>query len=94
MSDRSTRQTPEDPVRLFVLATSHETMRAEDVLREKGIRCRTIPKPRVVQADCGLALVCPPGLGDSARSALAGVGVEPVADMLYVPRKGVLFKDG
>jgi hypothetical protein len=69
-------------------------MRAEDTLRTHGIRCRTISKPRVVRADCGLALVCPTEVGDRARAALTAAGIEPVADLMYTPRRGGLFDDG
>jgi len=81
-------------VRLFVLASVHETMRAEDVLRKHSLRCRTIPKPRVVKADCGVALVCPIEQADRARSSLAAAGIEPVADLTYTPRRGGLFDNG
>jgi hypothetical protein len=81
-------------VRLFVLANTHMTMRAEETLRTHGIRCHTIPKPRVVRADCGLALVCPTEAGDRARSMLTAAGIEPVADLTYAPKRGGLFDDG
>ena len=81
-------------VRLFVLASVHETMRAEETLRTRGVRCRTIPKPRVVRADCGLALVCPTEAGDRARSILTAAGIEPAADLTYTPKRGGLFDHG
>lgn len=69
-------------------------MRAEELLRKQGVRCRTIPKPRVVKADCGVALVCPTEEGGRARSILTTAGIEPVADVKYTPRRGGLFEDG
>ncbi|MHB1345207.1 MAG: DUF3343 domain-containing protein [Thermoleophilia bacterium] len=41
---------------VFVFATTHAAMAAEDALREEGISLQVIPLPSWVSADCGLAL--------------------------------------
>jgi hypothetical protein len=43
----------------FVLLfhTTHETMHAESLLKERRMRFKLIPRPRDIQDDCGLGLV-------------------------------------
>jgi hypothetical protein len=43
----------------FVLLfhTTHETMHAESILKQKRMRFKLIPRPRDIQDDCGLGLV-------------------------------------
>lgn len=43
----------------FVLLfhTTHETMHAESILKDKRMRFKLIPRPRDIQDDCGLGLV-------------------------------------
>jgi hypothetical protein len=45
--------------RHFVLLfhTTHETMHAESILKDKRMRFKLIPRPRDIQDDCGLGLV-------------------------------------
>ncbi|SRR5579871_3651231 len=43
----------------FVLLfhTTHETMHAESILKNRRMRFKLIPRPRDIQDDCGLGLV-------------------------------------
>jgi hypothetical protein len=43
----------------FVLLfhTTHETMHAESILKDRRMRFKLIPRPRDIQDDCGLGLV-------------------------------------
>ncbi len=42
---------------LLTFRSTHDALSAEAALREARIPAETIPKPRVVKADCGLALL-------------------------------------
>lgn len=43
----------------FVLLfhTTHETMHAESILKDRRMRFKLVPRPRDIQDDCGLGLV-------------------------------------
>ena len=45
---------------LLTFPSTHDALSAEAALRAAGLPAETIPKPRVVQADCGLAILVPP----------------------------------
>jgi soluble P-type ATPase len=42
---------------VFVLYSIHNVMKAEKVLRSQGILFDTIPVPREISADCGMAIL-------------------------------------
>jgi hypothetical protein len=60
---------------VFGFETTHDAVRAERVLLERGVSVRLIPTPRALGALCGLAARVP--LGDAARTreALAEAAV-------------------
>ncbi|WP_313755908.1 DUF3343 domain-containing protein [Tissierella sp.] len=39
--------------------STHHTIQAEGVFKEKGINFRTIPTPREITVSCGLAIIFP-----------------------------------
>ena len=41
---------------ILVLQSTHLTYKAERLLREAGIPCSLVTKPRHISSDCGLAL--------------------------------------
>lgn len=41
---------------LAVFNSAHRIMKAEDLLKSKGIKVLLIPAPRAMQTDCGLAI--------------------------------------
>lgn len=41
---------------LAVFNSAHRVMKAEDLLKSKGLRILLIPAPRSMQTDCGLAI--------------------------------------
>jgi hypothetical protein len=41
---------------LAVFNSTHRVLKAEDLLKKKGLPIMLIPAPRAVQADCGLAI--------------------------------------
>ena len=41
---------------LAVFNSTHRVMKAEDLLKSKGLKILLIPAPRVLQTDCGLAI--------------------------------------
>lgn len=41
---------------LAVFNSAHRVMRAEELLKSRGLKILLIPAPRVLQTDCGLAI--------------------------------------
>lgn len=64
--------------RLYLLFHStHETLKAESLLRGAGLACRVVQKPAAIRVDCGLAVRAAPADRDQALEALARSGVRP-----------------
>ena len=42
---------------VFVLFSIHDVMKAERVLKERGIPFDTIPVPKEISSDCGMAIM-------------------------------------
>ena len=71
-------------VRLFSFRSTHDALKAEDALTRAQITARTIPKPRVINADCGLAIICRMEDTPVAEAAIAAASVVPVGSYIYV----------
>lgn len=52
---------------------SSQAMRAERLIREAGIPCQTIPGPREISANCGVALAFDYARRGEVEALLAGV---------------------
>lgn len=55
---------------LAVFNSAHRVMKAESILKSKGIAILLIPAPRQLMTDCGLALRFSPELRDTVMSLL------------------------
>lgn len=67
---------PESPAELEGVVTfynSSQAMRAERLLRAAGVPCLSIPGPREISANCGVALAFDYARLDDVRRILAGV---------------------
>ncbi len=67
------------PVRrtVFLFPTTHAVMRAGQLLGDAGLAHEIIPRPKGVDADCGIAVAVEPSLGDRALVVLRGSCAEP-----------------
>ncbi len=45
------------PTCVFVLYSIHNVMKAEKILKQRGIAFDTIPVPKEISSDCGMALM-------------------------------------
>ena len=61
---------------VVVMPTTHLTLKAETVLENAGINCRTVMKPRKISSDCGLAIRIDEGELDRVRQLLDGHSIE------------------
>jgi len=56
---------------VFLFESVHRVMRAEKVLKEKGIAVDLIPVPREINSDCGVAVELDTGSGEEALKILS-----------------------
>ena len=56
---------------LAVFNSAHRVMKAEELLKSKGLKILLIPAPRVLQTDCGLAIRFDEGLHKEVVDTLA-----------------------
>ncbi|MBP2018822.1 hypothetical protein J2Z79_002237 [Symbiobacterium terraclitae] len=64
--------------RLYLLFHStHETLKAESLLRDAGLSCRVVQKPAAIRVDCGLAVRALPEDRDRALETLDRSGIRP-----------------
>ena len=61
---------------ILVLQSTHLTYKAERLLREAGIPCSLVTKPRHISSDCGLALRLEAGDAPRALALMAESDVE------------------
>lgn len=83
-----------EPMRLIVLKSVHDTIRAETLLKGAGIPHRVIPKPVSIAADCGLAIIFEAAHEEALLEVLAReqMGIEVMCD--YAPGKGAKGEEG
>lgn len=79
-----------EPLRLIVLKSVHDTMRAETHLKQAEIPHRVIPKPVTIGADCGLAIVFEIEHEAAVLDLLARERLDIQLACDYAPKKGVL----
>lgn len=63
---------------VVVFHSVHKVMQAESRLKEGGLAVRLIPAPRLITADCGLAITFPPEIASDVRTLLARHGISPI----------------
>lgn len=54
----------------FSFATTHQAIKAERALAQKGFEYKMVPVPRSISSSCGIALCCPPGEARAIRGFL------------------------
>ena len=62
---------------LAVFNSAHKVMKAEDLLKAKGLRILLIPAPRSMQTDCGLAIRFNEEQRSDIMAILSGHGLLP-----------------
>ena len=55
---------------VFLFESVHRVMRAEKILKGKGISADLIPVPREINSDCGVAVEVDAGIGEKALHIL------------------------
>ncbi len=60
---------------VLVYSTGH-ALKAEKIVKERGIACKLIPVPRHLSSDCGVCLRIPAGHKEAVEQALQAAGVE------------------
>jgi len=55
---------------VFLFESVHRVMRAEKILKGKGIATDLIPVPREINSDCGVAVEVDAGVGEKALHVL------------------------
>jgi len=61
---------------VFVLYSIHNVMKAEKVLKSQGVLFDTIPVPKDISSDCGMAILAAYGDRDRVRDVLEEQGIE------------------
>jgi hypothetical protein len=51
---------------VFLFESVHRVMKAEKLLKGKGIKIELIPVPREINSDCGVAIEVDEGVGEEA----------------------------
>ena len=70
---------------VLVFASTHQVLRADELLTAAGVPHEVIPKPRTVSADCGVAIALSPDRGAPALAALEAGGLPPEAVYVHFP---------
>ncbi len=73
------------PLGVILFPSVHYALRAEKLMKEKGISCKLIPVPRHLSSDCGVCLRIPwdkkeEVLGILARAGVKVGGAHPLPD--------------
>lgn len=63
---------------VVVFHSIHRVMQAEYRLKEGGLPVKLIPAPRLITADCGLAITFPSQIAPDVRSLLSRHGMLPL----------------
>lgn len=61
----------------MVFRSTHETLKAESVLKAAGLACKVVMKPSGIRLDCGLAVRTDPLSRPAVLAALAAAGLDP-----------------
>lgn len=60
---------------LLLFETTRAVIKAEEALLAAGVAHRVIPVPKEIAADCGMAIACPAGTGESAFARVDAAGI-------------------
>lgn len=63
---------------VIIFHSVHRVMQGEYRLKEQGLPVRLIPAPRLLTADCGLAITFAPEHAADVRKTLASHGILPL----------------
>jgi hypothetical protein len=77
---------------VFLFLSIHQVMRAEKVLKGKGVKIDLIPVPRDISSDCGVAIELPMTARKEALCFLEDSGV--VISECYTRDQGGRFQKG
>ena len=61
----------------MLFPTTHAVMHAAHILQDRGLPHDIIPRPKGLDADCGIAISIEPALREAATAALRSAGREP-----------------
>jgi hypothetical protein len=62
---------------VFLYPTTHAVMHAAQILERAGIAHDIVPRPKGVDADCGIAVSIRPEARETALAAVRGASREP-----------------
>jgi hypothetical protein len=62
-----------------VFNSVHRVLKAEKILKKRGVPVETVPVPRKISADCGVALSFPSQFTEKVRKSLASSPATPTA---------------
>jgi hypothetical protein len=62
---------------VFLFPTTHAVMRADQVLEQAGLAHEIVPRPKGVDADCGIAVAVEASLREAALAVLGENRSEP-----------------
>lgn len=71
---------------VFGFASTHDALRAEEMLDGAQVSLAVIPTPRALGALCGLALRVPCAQARRAEDTLAAAGIEPTGRIEMLDR--------
>jgi hypothetical protein len=71
---------------VFVLYSIHNVMKAEKVLKSRGIAFDTIPVPKEISSDCGMAILAASPDKHRVRKVLGESGID--IKMVYLRTAG------
>lgn len=85
MPDDHPKQPPEPPGAIFLFATTHDAMGAEEAIIDAGFWCDVVPRPPGTGGTlCGLAIEVQAGDRAEVENLLIAAGIE---HELYQPAK-------
>ena len=74
---------------IILFRSTHDAIRAEQALIEKGYTPRVIPVPKKISPDCGIALLVEPDVFEEAKELLHNLGVHITGHVQRASLKGV-----
>ncbi len=62
--------------KLFTFVNIHALIKAERLLKKKGLSAKLIPTPKTLSSECGMSLLVDECIVDKAQEVLQKAGVE------------------
>jgi Protein of unknown function (DUF3343) len=78
---------------LFTFVSVHHALKAEKILRDKGLELDIIPTPRSISASCGMSIVLATEVAALAEEHMLAAGVQ-VAGKYHASESREWSKDG